>query len=70
VESLSPVALMLLFSLAPLFVGWFLLGCFEDHAHVSHQTTEKRVEQFGQRLLSADANQEFVEFGSYDRKMG
>jgi DNA recombination protein RmuC len=47
-----------------------LLGKHLGHAQSSYQTTEKRLEQFGQRLLSADANQEFVEFGAYDRKMG
>jgi DNA recombination protein RmuC len=47
-----------------------LLGKHLGHAQSSYQTTEKRLEQFGQRLLSADANQEFVEFRSYDRKMG
>jgi DNA recombination protein RmuC len=46
------------------------LGKHLGHAQSSYQTTEKRLEQFGQRLLSADANQEFVEFRSYDRKMG
>ena len=108
-EFLSPIALILLFPLAFLVVGWFLLSCFaallrdrkEDqslqaivlglkglkveecakeitqylrclrgdlakfwdgfslvekhlgHVHVSYQTTEKRVDQFGQRFLSA-----------------
>lgn len=47
-----------------------LLGKHLGHAQSSYQTTEKRLEQFGQRLLSADANQESVEFRSYDRKMG
>ena len=47
-----------------------LLGKHLGHAQSSYQTTEKRLEQFGQRILSADANQEFVEFRSYDRKMG
>jgi DNA recombination protein RmuC len=47
-----------------------LMGKHLGHAQSSYQTTEKRLEQFGQRLLSADANQEFVEFRSYDRKMG
>jgi DNA recombination protein RmuC len=47
-----------------------LLGKHLGHAHSSYQTTEKRLEQFGQRLLSADANGEFVEFRSYDCKMG
>ena len=47
-----------------------LLGKHLGHAQSSYQTTEKRLEQFGQRILSADANQEFVEFCSYDRKMG
>lgn len=47
-----------------------LLGKHLGHAQSSYQTTEKRLEQFGQRLLSVDANQEFVEFRSYDRKMG
>ncbi len=47
-----------------------LLGKHLGHAQSSYQTTEKRLEQFGQRLLSADANQEFVEFGAYDRKRG
>ena len=47
-----------------------LLGKHLGHAQSSYQTTEKRLEQFGQRLLSADANQEFVEFREYDRKMG
>jgi DNA recombination protein RmuC len=47
-----------------------LLGKHLGHAQSSYQTTEKRLEQFGQRLLSADANQEFVEFREYDRKIG
>ena len=47
-----------------------LLGKHLGHAQTSYQSTEKRLEQFGQRLLSVDANQEFVEFGSYDRKTG
>ena len=47
-----------------------LLGKHIGHAQTSYQTTEKRLEQFGQRLLSADANEEFVEFRSYDRKTG
>jgi len=47
-----------------------LLGKHLGHAQSSYQTTEKRLEQFGQRLLSADANQEFVEFRSNDCKMG
>jgi DNA recombination protein RmuC len=47
-----------------------LLGKHLGHAQTSYQTTEKRLEQFGQRLLSADANEEFVEFCSYDRKTG
>lgn len=47
-----------------------LLGKHLGHAQSSYQTTEKRLEQFGQRLLSADTNQEFVELRSYDRKMG
>jgi DNA recombination protein RmuC len=47
-----------------------LLGKHLSHAQSSYQTTEKRLEQFGQRLLSADTNQEFVELRSYDRKMG
>ena len=47
-----------------------LLGKHLGHAQTSYQTTEKRLEQFGQRLLSADANEEFVEFHSYDRKTG
>jgi len=47
-----------------------LLGKHLGHAQSSYQTTEKRLEQFGQRILSADANQEFVELCSYDRKMG
>jgi DNA recombination protein RmuC len=47
-----------------------LLGKHLGHAQTSYQTTEKRLEQFGQRLLSADANEEFVEFRSYDRKTG
>jgi len=47
-----------------------LLGKHLGHAKSSYQTTEKRLEQFGQRLLSADANQEFVELRAYDRKMG
>ena len=76
-EFLSPTALILFFSLARLR-GDF--GKFRDdfgllvkhlsHALSSYQSTERRLEQFGQRLLSADANQEFVEFRSYDRKMG
>jgi DNA anti-recombination protein RmuC len=143
VEFLSPIALILLFSVALLLVGWFFLSRFEpfceilrapklrgglgeffvedllaqilstdhfatqhafrsservdvviklggslrghfgkfgddfgllgkhlSHAQSSYQSTERRLEQFGQRLLSADANQEFVEFRSYDRKMG
>ena len=47
-----------------------LLGKHLSHAQASYQSTEKRLEQFGQRLLSADANEEFVEFRSYDRKTG
>ena len=47
-----------------------LLGKHLGHAQTSYQSTEKRLEQFGQRLLSADANQEFVEFRSNDCKMG
>ena len=47
-----------------------LLGKHLGHAQSSYQTTEKRLEQFGQRLLSADANQDFVEFGAYERKIG
>ena len=47
-----------------------LLGKHLGHAQASYQSTEKRLEQFGQRLLSADANEEFVEFRSYDRKTG
>jgi DNA recombination protein RmuC len=47
-----------------------LLGKHLGHAQTSYQNTEKRLEQFGQRLLSADANEEFVEFRSYDRKTG
>jgi DNA anti-recombination protein RmuC len=47
-----------------------LLGKHLSHAQSSYQSTERRLEQFGQRRLSADANQEFVEFRSYDRKMG
>ena len=41
-----------------------------SHAQSSYQSTERGLEQLDQRLLSADANQEFVEFRSYDRKMG
>ena len=100
-EFLSPIALVLLFSLALLLVGWFCLSLLEERAkeiiqclsrlrgdfgkfrddfgllvkHLSHpqssyQSTERGLEQFDQRLLSADANQEFVEFRSYDPKMG
>ena len=47
-----------------------LLGKHLGHAQSSYQATDKRLEQFGQRLLAADANQEFVEFRSYDRKTG
>lgn len=47
-----------------------LLGKHLSHAEASYQGTEKRLEQFGQKLLSADADQEFVEFRSYDRKTG
>jgi DNA recombination protein RmuC len=47
-----------------------LLGKHLSHAQSSYQSTEKRLEQFGQKLLSADADQEFVEFRSYDRKTG
>ena len=47
-----------------------LLGKHLGHAQASYQSTEKRLEQFGQRLLSADANEEFIEFRSYDRKTG
>jgi DNA recombination protein RmuC len=47
-----------------------LLGKHLGHAQTSYQSTEKRLEQFGQRLLSADANEEFVDFRSYDRKTG
>jgi DNA recombination protein RmuC len=47
-----------------------LLGKHLNHAQASYQSTEKRLEQFSQRLLSADANEEFVEFRSYDRKTG
>ena len=47
-----------------------LLGKHLNHAQASYQSTEKRLEQFGQRLLSADANEEFIEFRSYDRKTG
>lgn len=47
-----------------------LLGRHLGHAQTSYQIIEKRVEQFGQRLLSADAHQEPVEWRSYDRKMG
>ena len=47
-----------------------LLGKHLGHAQTSYQSTERRLEQFGQRLLSADANQESVEFRSSDRKTG
>ena len=39
------------------------------HAQSSYKSTEGRLEQFAQRLLSADKNQELVEFRSYDSKM-
>jgi DNA recombination protein RmuC len=39
-----------------------LLGKHLSHTQSSYQSSEKRLEQFGQKLLSADANQEFVEF--------
>ena len=100
-EFLSPIALILLFSLALLLTGWICLSRLEErakeiiqylsrlrgdfgklrddfgllgkhlsYAQSSYQSTERRLEQFGQRLLSADANQEFVEFRSCDRKIG
>jgi DNA recombination protein RmuC len=47
-----------------------LLGKHLGHAQASYQIIEKRVEQFGQRLSSADAHQESVELHSYDRKLG
>jgi DNA recombination protein RmuC len=47
-----------------------LLGKHLGHAQSSYQSTEKRLEQFGQRLFSADTSQEFLELRSYDRKTG
>jgi hypothetical protein len=41
-----------------------------SHPQSSYQSTERGLEQFDQRLLSVDANQDFVEFRSYDPKMG
>ena len=52
---------------------WDGFSWVEKHlgrVHVSSQTTEKRVEQLGQRLLFCWANQEFVEFSCYDPEVG
>jgi DNA recombination protein RmuC len=47
-----------------------LLGKHLSHAQSSYQSTEKRLEQFSQKLLSGDLNRELVEFRPYDRKTG
>jgi hypothetical protein len=51
-----------------LFFG--LLGKHLGHAQSSYQSTEKRLEQFGRRLLAADEDPELVEIRSYERKTG
>jgi DNA recombination protein RmuC len=47
-----------------------LLGKHLGHAQSSYQSTEKRLEQFGRRLLAADEDPELVEIRSYERKTG
>ena len=51
-----------------LLVG--LLGKHLGHAQSSYQSTEKRLEQFGRRLLAADEDPELVEIRSHERKTG
>ena len=48
-----------------------LLGKHLSHAQSSYQNSEKRLDQFGQKLLSADGDQkELFETRSLDRKTG
>jgi len=48
-----------------------LLGKHLNHAQSSYQNSEKRLEQFGQKLLSADADpKELFPTGSLDRETG
>jgi DNA recombination protein RmuC len=48
-----------------------LLGKHLSHVQSSYQNSEKRLEQFGQKLLSADADpQALLELRSAERKMG
>jgi DNA recombination protein RmuC len=48
-----------------------LLGKHLSHAQSSYQNSEKRLEQFGQKLLSADADpKELLEARSVERKTG
>jgi DNA recombination protein RmuC len=48
-----------------------LLGKHLSHAQSSYQSSEKRLEQFGQKLLSADADpKELLQAGSLDRELG
>jgi DNA recombination protein RmuC len=48
-----------------------LLGKHLSHVQSSYQNSEKRLEQFGQKLLSADADpQALFELRSVERKIG
>ena len=47
-----------------------LLGKHLGHAQSSYQSIEKRLEQFGRRLLAADEDPELVEIRSHERKTG
>jgi hypothetical protein len=47
-----------------------LLGKHLGHAQSSYPSNEKRLEQFGRKLLAADEDPELVEIRSYERKTG
>lgn len=47
-----------------------LLGKHLGHAQSTYQNAEKRLEQFGQKILSVEGNREFVEGRLYDCKTG
>jgi DNA anti-recombination protein RmuC len=48
-----------------------LVGKHLGHAHVTYQTAEKRLDQFGEKLITADGDTaELLEPASNDRNSG